>query len=132
MPAGSDVLIDANVLVYGLTAKSTQCKALLERCSLEEITGITLIETVNNATHQFMKAEALERRFCSGQAMKYLSTHPEKVKLLTGYWANTQRLLALNLLFLPLELDIVKAAQPERVTAGLLTNDSILVAAMRE
>ena len=38
----------------------------------------------------------------------------------------------MNLLFLPLELDIVKAAQPERVTAGLLTNDSILVAAMRE
>ena len=48
-----------------------------------------------------------------------------------GLWANTQRLLALNVLFLPLELSIVTGAQPERVAAGLLTNDSMIVAAMR-
>jgi predicted nucleic acid-binding protein len=131
VPNGSDVLIDANVLIYGLTATSAQCKAFLERCSREEVTGITLFEAVNNATHHFMKAEALEKGLCVGQAMKYLSGHPEQVKLLTDYWTNTQRLLALNLLFIPLELDIVRAAHPERRAAGLLTNDSMIIAAMR-
>jgi predicted nucleic acid-binding protein len=131
-PDGSDVLIDANVLIYGLTARSAQCKAFLERCSREELTGITLFEAVNNATHQFMKGEALQKGLCAGQAKNYLSAHPEQVRRLTDYWVNTQRLLALNLLFVPVERDIVTGAQTERVNAGLLTNDSIIVAAMRE
>jgi hypothetical protein len=97
VPNGSDVLIDANVFVYGLTAKSAQCQAFLARCSREEFTGIALFESVNNATHQFMKGEALHKGLCTGQAMKYLSANPDEVKLLTDYWANTQRLLALNL-----------------------------------
>jgi predicted nucleic acid-binding protein len=104
---------------------------LLARCSREELTGIALFESVNNATHQFMKAEALQKGLCARQAMQYLSANPNRVKLLTDYWTNTERLLALNLLFLPVELGIVTGAQPERVAAGLLTNDSIIVAAMR-
>jgi predicted nucleic acid-binding protein len=131
VPNGSDVLIDANVFVYGLTAKSAQCHTLLARCSREELSGIALFESVNNATHQFMKAEALQKGLCARQAMQYLSANPNRVKLLTDYWTNTERLLALNLLFLPVELGIVTGAQPERVAAGLLTNDSIIVAAMR-
>jgi predicted nucleic acid-binding protein len=132
VPNGSDVFIDANVFIYGLTARSAQCKTFLERCSREEVTGITLFECANDATHQFMKAEAVEKGHCAGQAMKYLSQHPEIVRQLTDYWANTQRLLALNVLFVPIELKIVAAAQPERVSAGLLTNDSIIIAAMRD
>jgi hypothetical protein len=131
VPNRSDVLIDANVFVYGLTAKSAQCQAFLARRSREEFTGIALFESVNNATHQFMKGEALQKGLCAGQAMKYLSANPDQVKLLTDYWANTQRLLALNVLFLPLELSIVTGAQPERVAAGLLTNDSMIVAPRR-
>ncbi len=132
VPNGSDVFIDANVFVYGLTAQSVQCRTFLERCSREEITGLTVFETVNDSTHQFMKAEAMQKGHCVGQAMKYLAQHPEVVRQLTDYWTNTQRLLALNLLFVPVETKIVTDAQPERVNAGLLTNDSIIVAAMRD
>jgi predicted nucleic acid-binding protein len=132
LPDGSDVLIDANVFVYGLTATSQQCKTFLERCSREEVLGVSLLECVNDATHQFMKGEALRKGLCSGQAMKYLSAHPEEVKKLTDYWVNTQRLMVLNLLFVPVDQKIVTGAQAERVNAGLLTNDSIIVATMRE
>jgi predicted nucleic acid-binding protein len=131
VPDGSDLLIDANVLIYGLTAKSAQCKTLLERCSREDLTGITVFEAVNNATHQFMKAEALQKGLCAAQALNYLSTHPQQVRVLKDYWINTQRLFSLNLLFIPLEQDILEGAQTERETAGLLTNDSMLIAAMR-
>jgi predicted nucleic acid-binding protein len=54
------------------------------------------------------------------------------VKGLRDYWVNTQGLLALNLVFIPMELRIVIGAQRERVATGLLTNDSIIVAAMQE
>lgn len=66
------------------------------------------------------------------RAAKYLSKHPEQVRLLTDYWINTQRLLNLNVVFLPMEQRVVVGAQTERAAAGLLTNDSIVVAAMRE
>jgi predicted nucleic acid-binding protein len=131
VPAGSDVLIDANIFVYGLTAQSGQCKALLERCSREEVTGTTIFEVVHEATHQFMLAEATAK---AGQRRnaKYLSQHPNEVQGLTQYWANTLRLLSLNILFLPMEEPIITRAQSERVSAGLLTTDSVIVAAMRE
>ncbi len=135
VPDGSDILLDTNIIVYGLTGISAQCKSLLERCSREDVTGITLFEIVHEATHKFMIAEARQKGIFSGQeekGPKYLSKHPEQVKVLTDYWVNTVRLLALNLLLLPMELAIVKRAHTERINAGLLTNDSMIVAAMRE
>ncbi len=131
VPNGADVLIDANVLIYALNGQSAHCKTFLERCSREEITGIVLYEVLNDATHRFMAAEAVHKGLCANRPTPYLTDHPETVKLLTDYWANTQRILALNLLFIPLELDIIQKAQPERVAAGLLTNDSMIVATMR-
>jgi len=134
IPSGSNLLIDTNVFVYGLTAKSPQCKALLERCSGEELFGITLFEVVHEATHDFMRAEARAKGLFTAteKGAKYLANHPEQVMLLTHYWTNTQRLLALNIVFLPMEQNIVVGAQIERSNAGLLTNDSIIVGAMRE
>jgi predicted nucleic acid-binding protein len=134
IPGGSNLLIDTNIFVYGLTAKSAECKTLLERCSREEIFGMTLFEVVHEATHDFMRGEAKAKGLFTDteKGAKYLAKHPEQVKLLSDYWTNTQRLLALNILFLEMEEDIVVGAQTERANAGLLTNDSIIVAAMRE
>ena len=134
IPNGSDLLIDTNVFVYGLTSKSAQCKTLLERCSKEEVTGITLYEVIHEATHDFMRGEARAKGLFTAAAKgaKYLAANPGQVKLLVDYWTNVKRLLALNLVFLPMEQDIVVGAQTERVNTGLLTNDSIIVAAMRE
>jgi len=131
---GSDILIDANVFVYGLTNVSPQCKNFLARCSREQIYGVTLFETIHEATHEFMRAEAKAKGFFTAQekGAKYLSRHPETVRNLIDYWANTQRVLALNLIVLPGEEKIVLGAQRARTEAGLLTNDSVIVAAMRE
>ena len=41
-------------------------------------------------------------------------------------------MLALNLLFMPVNEPIIRNAQTMRQEAGLLTNDSMIVAAMRE
>jgi predicted nucleic acid-binding protein len=41
-------------------------------------------------------------------------------------------MLALNLLFMPVNETIIRNAQTVRQEAGLLTNDSMIVAAMRE
>jgi predicted nucleic acid-binding protein len=127
-------VLDANIFIYGLTAKSAQCKSFLDRCSKEEVSGITLFEVANEATHKFMLAEARQKGLFTREenAAKFLSKRPDQVEALTDYWVNTARLFTLNILFLATEQDIVEGAQTERVNAGLLTNDSIIAAAMRE
>jgi predicted nucleic acid-binding protein len=95
IPAGGNLLLDANVIVYGLTAKSAECKTLLERCSNEEAFGITLFEIIHEAMHVFMLGEARAKGLFNAaeKGAKYLSRHPDDVKKLSDYWSNDQRLL---------------------------------------
>jgi predicted nucleic acid-binding protein len=131
IPNGSDVFIDANVLIYGLAGQSVECKDLLIRCSLEQITGICLFETVNEATHRFMLAEAKSKGLISEENVRELRRKPDVVRGLMDYWLNTERVLALNLLFIPLDEQILMSAYSERQAAGLLTNDSMIISSMR-
>lgn len=129
---GTNIFIDANVLVYGLNGESRECRGFLQRCSTEEITGICLFETVNEATHVFMRAEAQSKGLLTkSNPAKQLRQNFSAVKSLTEYWNKTLQILALNLLFLPVEREILVSAQQERASSGLLTNDSIVVGAMR-
>jgi predicted nucleic acid-binding protein len=56
VPDGSDILVDANIFIYGITNQSPQCKTFLARCSNEQVFGITLFEVVNDACRSEGKA----------------------------------------------------------------------------
>jgi predicted nucleic acid-binding protein len=86
---------------------------------------------VNEATHRFMLAEALSKRLVAKPSSGELEKKPDIVKQLADYWQQTQRMLNLNLLLLSTDESIVRAAQNDRQTAGLLTNDSMIVSCMR-
>jgi len=101
IPARSFLFLDANIFVYGLSGQSAQCRNLLDRSLREEVTGITLFETVNEVTHRFMVAEALSKGLIAAGRAKDLRAKPALIAQLRDYWRNTERLLALNLLFLP-------------------------------
>lgn len=132
IPGGTNLVIDTNIFVFGLTGKSSQCKTLLQRCSNEEIFGITLFEVIHEATHVFMMAEARAKGLSASNIARHLASHPDQVKALADYWVNIQNLLKLNIVLLPMEQDVVVGAHVERSSAGLLTNDSVIVSAMRE
>ena len=120
------------MFIYALTAQSAQCRQLFERCLREEVTGIALLETVNEVTHRFMIAEALSKGLIPAGGARALRNKFQQIPTLTDYWLNTQRMLALNLLFMPVNETIIRNAQSVRQEAGLLTNDSMIVAGMRE
>jgi predicted nucleic acid-binding protein len=106
---------------------------LLEKCSREEITGVSLFEVVNEATHRFMIAEAVSKGIISppGNAAA-LRRKPSSVSLLIDYWHNTNTILSLNLLIFSTDEQIVRNAQRERQGAGIMTNDSMILSWMRE
>lgn len=132
LPSGSRVFIDANVFVYGLSGRSAQCRQFLDRCSAQDVTGISLIEVVNEATHQFMMAEALEKGLLAKRTVETLRRQYDLVRRLHRYWTETERLLEMNLILFAANERMIRRAQAERQAAGLLTNDSIIVACMRE
>ena len=129
---GTDIFIDANIFIYGLNGKSAQCLTLLERCSREEVTGISLFEIVNEATHKFMLAEAMAKGVIRGGGAESLKRQYLQIPALSDYWSDTQRILALNLLFFSTDEQIIRNAQAERQSAGVLTNDSMILSWMRE
>lgn len=132
IPTGTDVFIDANIFVYALQGKSAQCREFLRRCASEELYGISLLEIVNEATHQLMLAEAVAKGFIPSPSPKVLRKHFNQIPQLTVYWVQTQRILNLNLLLLATSEAIIHTAQLERQAAGLLTNDSMIAACMRD
>ena len=91
-----------------------------------------LFETANEVTHRFMLAEAVAKGVITADGAKALRGRFQQIPALTEYWRHTERMLALNLLFAPVNEVIIRTAQAVRQEAGLLTNDSLLVAAMRE
>jgi predicted nucleic acid-binding protein len=131
IPAGSNVFLDANILIYALGARSAECLSLLHRCASEEITGVTSLHVISEVTHRLMMKEAQAKGLAGADPRKTLNKHPERVRQLVDYWKETERLLSLNLLILPLEENAIHAAQLERVRYGLLNNDSLIVACMR-
>ena len=133
VPAGTDIFIDANVFVYGLNGMSAQCCDFLTRCAKEEVTGISLFEIVNEATHKFMLGEARSKHLIppNGGASA-LKDQWRVIPTLVDYWRDTERVLALNLLLLSTNEGLVRNAHHERNHASLLTNDSMIISCMRE
>jgi predicted nucleic acid-binding protein len=132
LPAHSFVFVDSNVLIYGLSGVSRQCEDLLDRCQREELTGVTLYETINEVTRRLMVAEAKSKGVITSGGARALRRSFRLIPTLRDYWNDTVRLLSLNLLFLPVTDSVLRAAQTEREAAGLLTNDSLIISCMRE
>jgi predicted nucleic acid-binding protein len=125
-------MIDANVLVYASARLSLECEDFLRRCSREEVFGVCLIQSLNDATHILMLGEAENKGIITdSKRVRQLKENPDAIKGLTEYWAATEKLLRLNLTLVPLDEPVVRRAHPERVDAGLMTNDSMIVASMR-
>lgn len=131
VPPHTNIFIDANIFVYALSGTSAQCKHFLERCSREEVTGVTLFEIVNEATHRLMLAEAKSKGLIRAESARELRNKFRLIPGLVDYWTDTQRILALNLLFVATDETIVTSANLERSTGCLLTNDSMIVSCMR-
>jgi predicted nucleic acid-binding protein len=132
LPSGSDVFLDTNVFVNGLLERSAECFDLLQRCARGSIAGVTSLHVVNEATHKPMLAEACDLGIISRESYSLLENRVCEVKRLSRYWRQTLSILRMNVIVLPVDEASLHRAHRERATHGLLTNDSLIVAAMRE
>ena len=132
LPAGIRLFLDANIFVYAFLGHSNQCRELLGRCATEQVLGITTLDVVSEVTHRMMLAEALGSGLIKRDRVRDLRGKWREIAQLTEYWTQTSAIFGLNVLVLMTDEARLHRGQTIRTRHGLLTNDSLIVAAMEE
>jgi predicted nucleic acid-binding protein len=127
LPQGTEVLLDANVTIYGLTGASGECAALIKRCSRGEVEGFVTIEVLAEVCHKLMIADAHRRGLIQRANASALQGKTAVISQLREYWPRVRSLTGLAVM--PLDEFRFVRAQPLRDRHGLMTNDSLLLAA---
>ncbi|MBE3572182.1 MAG: PIN domain-containing protein [Moorella humiferrea] len=133
LPAGSQIFVDANIFIYHFSGVSEDCSSFLERCEREEIVGFTTTNILLETMHRLMMLEAVTRGLVTpGNIAKKLKGKPEIITSLANYAEQVKKIPAMNINIVPLTQDLCYQALTWQQQYGLMTNDSILLAACQE
>jgi predicted nucleic acid-binding protein len=130
---GDEVFLDANIFIYYYLGSSQQCRLLLDQCRQGVLRGHTATFVLAEVVHRLMLIEAVERQLATpGKVVKQLREKPAIIQQLSKYSAAVPQIKAMNIEISPLNLTTLEISADVRKQHGLLTNDSLLVAAMQE
>lgn len=130
---GVSIFIDANIFIYNFGGQSTECKEVLLRCAKGELIGYTVPSILAEVLHRLMIAEAIEKGYISDKnPVKSLREKPEIVKKLSTYSHDVEKIGEMNINIVNLTNELINKSAKIRQSEGLLTNDSILVASMKD
>ncbi len=133
LKAGENVFIDANIFIYSFGAQSAECRKLLLRCAKKELTGYTSTPVISEVLHRLMVAEALQKGYINEKnPVRQLKENPATIKKLLIYNHDVNKIFEMNIKVIELTKEYIKESAKIREEEGLLTNDSILVAIMKE
>lgn len=126
---GTPVLIDANIFIYAASAQSAECEQFLQRCTTEDVLGVTTLDIVSEVCHRRMVAEAFEEGLIARQSAPALRRKPDVVRRLHRYQTYIDQIFSLGLLVLELTETRFRHSALVRSRHGLLTTDSLILAA---
>jgi predicted nucleic acid-binding protein len=130
---GTRVFIDSPVFLYVFAGSSASCRALLKNCEDQVVTAVTSTLVLTEVCHRLMAFEAASKGLMPPRAVgRQLRFRPDVVRQLTAYLEYLERIPLMGVDVLPLELGTFTRASDVRAATGLLTNDSIIVATMRD
>jgi predicted nucleic acid-binding protein len=130
--AGVTVFIDANIFIYHFTGASEECTALLSRCEQGELDGVTAVNAQLEVLHRLMLVEAVNKKLVEPpHILNKLRKQPQKIRQLSDYYVNTQRILEMGVRVLPVLPETIVASHHFRTGYGMMVNDSIIAAVMQ-
>lgn len=129
---GDSIFLDANIFIYNFGAQSDECRNVLLRCARSELTGYTLTSVLSEVLHRLMIAEAIEKGHISDKnPVRKLKENPEIIKKLSTYIRDVEKISEMNIRIIALTNELIKKSAKIRQSEGLLTNDSIVITAMK-
>jgi predicted nucleic acid-binding protein len=136
IPAGVSVFFDANIFVYYFGPHpnfSAACAALLERVEHQEILGFTSSHVLSDMAHRLMTFEAAALFGWPQQGLaNRLKRHPAEVSQLQRYRSAIDEVALVGVQVVPTTGRLVSLAADVSRQTGLLSNDALIVAMMRE
>lgn len=136
LATGDAVFIDANIFVYAFAPDpqlGPACRDLLKSIELAQLQGFTSAAVLSNVAHRLMTLEA-----CGMFGWPYagiaarMQRHPEDLKRLHKFREAIEVILSIGVHVLPVTENLVKAGASLSQQHGLMSNDSLIVAAMNE
>lgn len=134
VPDGTAIFIDANIFVLaGATgALAEACQVVLTRVRQRQLQGFTAAFVVAEVTHRVMVNEARERlNLPARETVEQIQQQPELVRSLMRHLTVASDIGKAGVDILPLSVKDLHASKAYRHDYGLLTNDSLILAAMR-
>lgn len=131
--AGTRLFLDSPVFLYVFAGASEECRVLLRRCEEHQVAGVTSVVVMAEVCHRLMAMEAVAKGFMPpGAVGRKLRGRPDVVRQLEAYREYLERIPLMGIDVLPLDIGLSMRAADVRAETGLLTNDSIIVATMRD
>ena len=135
LPDASSVFIDANIFVLagGSSSLAESCLELLDRIQQRSIHGFTATFVDAEVFHRAMVNEARERLqlMTARETVEYFQHHPEYIRNLTRHLSIASDISKAGIDILPLTFRDLHTSKAYRRDYGLLTNDSLILAVMR-
>lgn len=136
LSAGTAIFLDANTLIYHFIADPTfgpACTELLDRIEQAELPAYSSAHVLGEVVHRLMTHEASMRLNWPLQGIaQRLKRHPAEVQRLVRYRQALDEVPLIGIHVLPnTEAASSRAADISR-QYGLLTNDALIVAVMRD
>jgi predicted nucleic acid-binding protein len=135
IPSSSAVFIDANCLVYAVSADpryGQSCERLLEQIDNQDVQGFTSAHVLSETAHRVMTLEAVTRfsRPLAGMA-NWLRRHPPEVQQLSRHRVAIDEIRTCKVQILPVDGPQVSRAADLSIQFGLLSSDALIVAIMQ-
>ncbi len=136
IPAGTQVFLDANVHAYHflqVEPLAQICHALFRRIAQREIEAFTSASVAADVIHRAMVAEAMTKfGLRSSEAVSHLKAHPQIVSELQQYKLIPHEFTLARIHILDVTYKEIHNSKQFRDEYGMLTNDSIILAVMRQ
>ena len=135
IPSGEAVFVDANVLVYHFTPHPVfgqGCSGLLARIESGDVIGYSSTRTLGEVAHRLMLFEASMVFGWPSKIVERLKRQPSALQQLTRFRSAVDDTLQSQLQVLAVQPQWIGAAAGISQQHGLLSNDALIVAVMRQ
>lgn len=129
IPAGANCLIDTNIFLYHLAARSPDCRQLIVRLERGEVVGYVTTPIIAEILHKRMVIEAVGSGLISGaKPFEKLKRQPQLIAQLSHYITEINQLLQLPLTVIEVAEKDINWSHALRQAYGMLVIDSINLA----
>jgi len=130
---GSEIFVDSNIFIYHFTGVSDECSGFLGRCERRELIAMTSVNVILEVLHRLMMVEAVRKNLVKPpNIVKKLSKAPQKLKRLNEYFVNTEKIQDMGIAIKPLIFETILRSHVVRLASGLMVNDSVIIASMKQ